>query len=320
MNKNLPAKLAQANQLTMARYDFSAIEKRCLYFVIGEVRRLYVDSNKGQKDLFDNMTLIVPPENLQGLADEVKDVYNALRKLRNKTIEIENEDVWIYTSWILQAKHEKKQNVYIIDVSREILPYLVELASSFTSYDLTVALTLKSTYSQRLYELCNQYKNRNSQTFFLEIDKLKELLKIEDKKSYNNTYDLKRKVLDVAQKELETLFKAGQSDLYFTYRPKDTKGKKILSFFFDIVTKQSEEQMMLDFANTQSQIARILSICKEFIKNDEKYISRILKALNLQPNEAQNVLEKLNRILNKYDKNDIPKLIRFTLDMDFGIK
>lgn len=34
--------LAQANALTQARYDFNPIEKRCLYQIIREVRRLFI--------------------------------------------------------------------------------------------------------------------------------------------------------------------------------------------------------------------------------------------------------------------------------------
>lgn len=318
-NENLPSKIAQANAITMGRQPFSVIEKRCLYFIIAEVRRLYVDTNTGQKDLFDNMTLKIPSDKLKGLADEVKDVYKALKKMSNKSFEIENDEVWIYTRWILQAKHMKKLDIYVVDVSRDILPYLVQLASDFTTYDLTVALCLKSTYSQRLYEICNQFKNRTNKTFFLEVDKLRYILMLENKKSYDNVSEFKRSVLDVAQKELKDLYDNGQSDLYFNYRPKETKGKKIISFFFDIVTKKTEEQKKLDFQNTQSQIISILSICKEFIKNDSKYIKRVQNALQLRPDDAQKVLEKLHRIVNKHTKEDIPKLIRYMLSEDFDI-
>ena len=42
--ENKPIMLAQANALTQARYDFNPIEKRCLYQIIREVRRLFIDS------------------------------------------------------------------------------------------------------------------------------------------------------------------------------------------------------------------------------------------------------------------------------------
>lgn len=198
--------LAQDNKLTMSRQNFTTIEKRCLYFIIKEVRRLYVDRNleeheSTQKTLFSDMYLTLKPNQLQMLGDEVKDVYNALRKLRNREIEIDNEDIWVITSWILQAKHNKKNNMYEVLVSKDILPYLVELATQFTEYNLTVAITLKSTYSQRFYEICCMYRNKGK--FFLDIDKLRYILKIEDKKSYQNVAQIKRDILEVAQKELK---------------------------------------------------------------------------------------------------------------------
>ena len=209
--------IAQDNRITMSRYDFTPIEKRCLYYVIKEVRRLYVDKelredDKTYQDLFSDMYLHLKPEQLQSLGDEVKDVYNALKRLRERTIEINTEEVWMVTSWILKAKHHKKTNTYEVLVSSEILEYLVELASQFTEYSLTVAISLKSTYSQRFYEWCCQYRNKGK--FFLEVDRLRYLLKIEEKKSYENTAEIKRSILDVAQKELQELFEAGQSDLY----------------------------------------------------------------------------------------------------------
>lgn len=316
--ENLPVKIAQANQLSMARYDFSVIEKRCLYFVIKEVRRLFVDSKKGQKDLFDNMYLQIPSEQLRGLADEIKDVYTALKKLSDKSIEIENENVWIYTRWILQAKHEKKRDTYNVDVSREIMPYLVELAQSFTTYDLMVALTLKSIYSQRMYELCSQYKNRQNKTFFLELEKLRFILKVEDKKSYQNVAQLKRDILEVAQKELQTLYEKGQCDLYFTYRTKDTQGRKILSYYFDIHTKESLSE--IDYMTTEAQIRRILEIITAFIKNDKKYYKRVQTALQLTPNVTSEVLEKLNKKVLDYKKEDLALIIRYVFHEDYGIK
>ncbi len=315
--------LAQDNKLTLSRQNFTTIEKRCLYFIIKEVRRLYVDRNleeheSTQKTLFSDMYLTLSHNQLQLLGDEVKDVYNALRKLRNREIEIENEEIWVITAWILQAKHNKKNNMYEVLVSKDILPFLVELASQFTEYSLTVAITLKSTYSQRFYEICCMYRNKGK--FFLDIDKLRYILKIEDKKSYQNVAQIKRDILEVAQKELETVFNEGQSDLYFTYRIKDKDGRKILSYWFDIHTRQTEEQKRLDFGTTQAQIRRIMDICSTFIKRDKKYLARVEKELMINPNNAAKVLEKLLSKVNDYPKKEIPAIIRYVLREDFGMR
>lgn len=315
--------IAQDNRLTMSRQDFTPIEKRCLYYVIKEVRRLYIDKDRREdektyQDLFSDMYLVLKSDHLQTLGDEVKDVYNALRRLKDKTIEIDNEEVWMLTSWVLTAKHDKKKNTYEVQVSHMILPYLVELASQFTEYSLTVAISLKSTYSQRFYEMCCQYRNKGK--FFLEVDRLRYLLKIEDKKSYENTAEIKRSILDVAQKELQELFEAGQSDLYFTYRVKDSNKRKILSYWFDIHTLETEEEKKVHFETTQKQIARIMEICGTFIKRDERYLKRVLNHLQLYPNLAAEVLEKLHTKVNNYSRKELAPIIRYVLREDYGIK
>ena len=58
---------------------------------------------------------------------------------------------------------------------------IVELSSKFTAYYIAVALTLKSVYSQRFYELCCQYKSKKS--FVLGTDEIRKFLAIEDKLS-----------------------------------------------------------------------------------------------------------------------------------------
>lgn len=309
--------LAQDNRLTLSRQDFTAIEKRCLYYIIKEVRRLYVEDETQSEKVYSDMILTLKANQLQQLADEVKDVYNALKKLKNREIEIETEDIWIITSWILQAKHNKKENTYEVQVSKDILPYLVDLASQFTEYNLTVAIALKSTYSQRFYELCCMYRNKGK--FFLEIDKLRHLFKLEKKKSYENVAIIKRDILEVAQKELETEFNKGQCDLFFTYRIKEKEGRKIISYWFDIHTRQTEEQKRLDFGTTQAQIRRIMEICNMFIKRDKKYLVRVEKELMLNPSNANKVLEKLIAKVNDYPKKEIPAIIRYVLREDFHI-
>ena len=161
---------------------------------------------------------------------------------------------------------------------------------------------------------------RNKGKFFLDIDKLRYMLKIEDKKSYQNVAQIKRDILDVAQKELETVFNEGQSDLYFTYRVKDKDGRKILSYWFDIHTRQTEEQKRLDFGTTQAQIRRIMDICNTFIKRDKKFLARVEKELMINPGNAAKVLEKLIAKVEEYPKKEIPAIIRYVLREDFGIK
>lgn len=309
--------IAQDNLLTQSRQQFNVIEKRCLYQVIREVRRLYIDSNTGQKDLFDNMYLSMPADVLRKLGDETKDVYQALRTLSRKDIELETEDSWVITHWILQAKHDKKKDIYHVDVSRDILPYLVALAANFTAYDLTVAISLKSTYSQRFYEFCSQYRNRANKTFFFTVEKLREMLMLEDK--YENGSDFKKRILDVAQKELKDQYDKGQCDLWFEYSVKDTDKRRILSYFFFVHTKESEHEK-LDYQNINECIKKIGSILESFFPRDKKFVRRVLQEVQLHPNIAQELAEKLDKKVLDYNRKDIPPIIRWVLKNDYGIQ
>lgn len=317
MEENKQIMLAQDNVLTQSKQNFRVIEKRCLYKIIHEVRKQYIDTNSGQKDLFGDMNLEIKSSELAQLGDETKDVYNALRSLRKKDIEIENEDTWVSTSWILQAKHDKKRDMYSVKVSGDIMPYLVELAANFTTYDLTVAISLKSTYSQRFYEFCSQYKNRENKTFFFSVEKLREMLVLEGK--YPITYDFQKRVIEVAKKELKEAYDNGQCDLWFEYAVKDTEKRKILSYFFFVHTREDEERQ-LDYQSVEECIIRITNILNSFFPRDKKFVKRVQTEIRLRPEIAMELAYKLDKKVLDYDRKDIPPIIRFVLNQDYGIK
>lgn len=317
MEENNQIMLAQDNVLTQSKQNFRVIEKRCLYKIIHEVRKQYIDTNRGQKDLFGDMDLEIKPSELAQLGDETKDVYNALRSLRKKDIEIEDEDTWVSTSWILQAKHDKKRDMYSVKVSGDIMPYLVELAANFTTYDLTVAISLKSTYSQRFYEFCSQYKNRENKTFFFSVEKLREMLVLEGK--YPITYDFQKRVIEVAKKELKEAYDNGQCDLWFEYAVKDTEKRKILSYFFFVHTREDEERQ-LDYQSVEECIIRITNILNSFFPRDKKFVKRVQTEIRLRPEIAMELAYKLDKKVLDYDRKDIPPIIRFVLNQDYGIK
>jgi len=90
-----------------------------------------------------------------------------------------------------------------VQVSHKILPFLVELAEQFTTYSLTVAISLKAKYSQRFYEYCSQFKS----TGFIHFNKRSEGENATWKK-YSRYAQIKMYVIDVAHKELKSLYEA----------------------------------------------------------------------------------------------------------------
>ena len=93
MSKN-EIKLAQANVLTQARYNFTVVEKRAIYYIIKEVRRQFIEVPGGQRDLFNDLVIKIKTADLQGpdIGTELREVYLSLKNLRRKSIWIEDQE------------------------------------------------------------------------------------------------------------------------------------------------------------------------------------------------------------------------------------
>ena len=89
--------LSQDNALTTARYKFDLIEKRALYSIIRNIRAQYIENENGRRDLFDDLIITIHEEELKKCGDNTKmqNIYDALKRLRNRDIEINNEKMWL---------------------------------------------------------------------------------------------------------------------------------------------------------------------------------------------------------------------------------
>jgi len=313
-NTMKPVTIAQSNALTNARYSFTLYQKRFLYYIIKEVRRLYVESNNGNRTLFGNMYLTITPEQLKECG-KTSQVFREAAELREKTIYINRGVEEVAVGWINYVKRNKKSGIYEVEVSKEIMPEIVELAEKFHTYELTVALSLKSVYSQRIYEICSQYKNYQNGYFFFEIETLHKMFKLP--KSYLDFNLLKERVLNVAQRELKELYDKDECDLYFNYRVKDKKGKKVISIEFSVITREreSEKQYSLDDA-----IFFVRTYIAPIFKRDKRFIDRIVQFIRLNPSFSAMLVGKITEKINKYPIKDQPAIIRYVLSEDFGIK
>ena len=305
--------ISQDNALTQSRYDFSPTEKNVLYRIIQKVRHDYVEGTV-QQDLFKNMYVTIDSKDLAKIADaeHTARAKNALKSLHMKPIEIEHPNGdWLYTSFINYAKYDSKAKTYEVEVSKEIMPYLVELARNFTTFSLTVAIALKSKYSQRIYEMCCQYKARG--TFFFEAAKLRQMLKLEDK--YTQNQDFKRKVLDVAYEELKRFFDNGQSDLWFEYTT-EGRGENI-RYAFKIHSKDGQQQLL--FKETYQRSAYLATLWQNTFRKDPKYVQRFKDWLNFHPDELVKLFDRVTNVEKDYKKKDLPKVLRIIARLDYGI-
>ena len=128
-----------------------------------------------------------------------------------------------------------------IKISRNILPYFVALRNNYTRFKLNIALSLRSKYSKRLYEMLSQHKEAGE--FNISVEELKWRLKLidrkEDREQYSDFSLLRTRILEVAQDELSK-----HTDITFSYKATKT-GKKYTHLKFKIEKNLSREEIEL---------------------------------------------------------------------------
>ncbi len=83
---------------------------------------------------------------------------------------------------------------------------------------------------------------------------------------------------------------------------------------------REDEALQTDYKTVQQALIRVNSILTSFFPRDKKFSKRVLQEIQLRPDIAHELVEKLDKKVLDYDKKDIPPIIRFVLNSDYGIK
>jgi plasmid replication initiation protein len=224
----------------------------------------------------------------------------SLRHLMTKHVIIEDSEFIIFeTTFLSHFKIDKKADTIEIKFDDLLKPFLLELSQKFTKLSLSKILQFKSQYTIRMYEIIEsriniyeKYKNKNLLKFEYELKEIKEILlgeystkgeELKIPKSYEKYNNFKRKVLDVAFKELEE-----KGDYYFEYEPIKT-GRSYASIKFKI--QKNGEKIKKDFhqkkkqilqnsttkALAQEQIRRIIERQGDKVKDKLKYEQKLFQ-------------------------------------------
>lgn len=164
-------------------------------------------------------------------------IKKTLQQLRNKSMWLSMSDgSEILVGWLAKARTNKKSGVVTVRIDEDLAPYLFDLKKRFTQYQLFNILGMSSAFSIRLYELLKSYAFQKSVLF--DIDELKNLLMVQDVKSYHRFPDFRRYVIEIAMREINEM-----TDLQISYETM-TKGRKVIKIKFVLSTKSPIEQVM----------------------------------------------------------------------------
>lgn len=314
------ARLVQSNQITRSRSEFSLLERRIVYCIIKSLQEAYREdrnsflNGNGQ---YRDITMSISLKSLAVCGDKLVEVKQAAMKLKDRSVELDRDGIWTYVSLFNYIQYNPETQSFKLQISQMILPEYIDLVANFTMYDFAVALHLKSIFSQRFYELCNQHRSMGR--FTLTVDEIRRMFAIENK--YKRTADINKHVILRAQTEIMELHNTGICDIYFTYSPSQKKGKEIIEFLFEIHTKISDS--LESFNTKEACLSYIRQMLDSYSGNDRKYTNRVIRSIRDDENLTKEVAHKISSKIKEYSKSNpkevIGAIIRVCLSQDFHI-
>lgn len=267
--------VVKSNDLISANYNLNLNEQKMVLCAVSKLDR--------NDEKFNSINLNISEFiDVLNITDRnYEQVRKIARNLRRKEIIIDTEEFEYITGWFSGVNFDKGEGNITIRFDEDLVPYLLKLKERFTRYELKNILSMKSTYSIRIYELLKQYETIGKRE--IKLEKFKECLGME-KNMYSRFYDLERRVLKVAKEEINEY-----TDLKVDYEKIKT-GRRITSILFTIKSKDQDRKVYIDFLNEFYDIKKMKS--KMGLKNE-----------NFSPNQVMNLYEKAVEMAGNEDIN-----------------
>ena len=256
MSENLPNKAVfQSYIWTCAKYDFSPYEKRIIYRLI-EFAQHWLEGVK----IKDHMHKIEPTDCGVNITMPVADILRdetdnnyakakaAFTSLSKKGAEYEDDEIWFYTAIIEHPKIKKGTGIATFHVYEPVWRAALDFTKGFKKYELVTAMKFKSVYAMRFYELMSG----QTTPLFVPLessDGLRERFNLQGK--YERVNNFRRKVIDVAKKELDKF------SPYSFVAKEEKEGKKVIGWtLFPVFFEDREDPALQEQARMAKVTAR----------------------------------------------------------------
>lgn len=243
--------VAQGNDLIEARHTnpLSVREQKIVLTMVSMIQPT-------DEDFKDYRISIKEFSEMLGLEGSAKytELKEITKDLMSKSIEIPRADGgWLFANWVSSAEYQKGEGIIALSFSPKLKPYLLQLKNAFTSYRLSNILSLKSSYSIRLYELMKKWQHLGSWT--CSIENFKEKVGVENEK-YPRYANLKARVLNPAIEEVNE-----KTDLFISIK-EIKKGRSVEKIEF-IIRHAPEKEIQVPSLEKDPEPV------KEFSANNE---------------------------------------------------
>lgn len=268
--------IAQHNELVFARYAMTYLETRIFVCLLSQI-------NKDDR-AFKAYRIPIQLLNTQARGGDYTNIIEAANRLLSKTIQFYNKDTkkWTGRTLMAECSYQEGEGFVSAKFNELMRPYLLELQGNYTLTSLKHLNTLKSANSFRLYYILRTRlfntpggtSVRDSDGYDLDLGFFKYILELDGQ--YKRFYDLKKRVLDVAKRELS------KTDLTFNYKPVK-KGRSVVAIRFFITSEPEPIQLdifpkdkVVNHEPENEYTSRALKILSEwgFSKKQVSYIMR----------------------------------------------
>lgn len=301
--------IVQSYIWTVAKYSANAYEKRILYRILESIQcEIEGKTLKGlqvTKTLFDDRVFRIPTSMfLKDNEDQhYTEVKGALRSLRNRDVEFDNGVVWKVRGIIEKPVLEYRGWVEF-EVCPEVYSCMLNFVKGYRKFELKTAMSFKSEYTMRFYELFSEQKGAIIYT----IDYLKERFELTDK--YSRASDFIKYVIAPASKELDE--KSPYSFDYDYTSPELKIGKKFHKIKFYPTAKPNNRNEDLEKHELQKRthlFHDLNKIERTYLKNlgfSEQQIKNNMKLILLAKQHLDFSLE-LSSLVPKIEEKNNPQ-------------
>ena len=180
----------QSHFIINAKYALSVREINMLLTLLTAI-------DKDDEDFKDYIFTLSDFKNKTDITMTTNNLNQVIKSLMSKPLEIRTSDKkWEIFNWFSYFKFDS--GVITCRFDKDLKPYLLEIKERFVISDLRILLSMKSSYSKRIYLLLKEYAKIGSRTF--EVIELQEILKVpKGMKRYDN---FKRQILKRAEKDI----------------------------------------------------------------------------------------------------------------------
>jgi plasmid replication initiation protein len=213
-----------------------------------------------------------------------------------------------------KPRYEEGSKLLTVDMDKDIIPYIKPLKDNYTRYEIENLLSLRSSYSARIYELMKMKEYRGFRE--LTVDELREYCGIEEGE-YKAFKDFEKRVLKVAKKEINE-----NTDITISYE-KVKSGRRIHRIEFTIKSKDDEKEIWIDYLEQSCNVKEFKE--KAGLSNEKLNAAQVIELYGIACEMLDGVEEKdvfeyirLNYLYGKDKARNIYAYLKKALREDYA--